>query len=164
MAIEHLVGANSFALIVVLFALLAVPATMSVLVGIYNRNKTTLSLGLVFYGICVGLLAIAPSFPSQSGQARVIHCRANLQHIADACEEYASENGGRYPDSLGLLVPRHLRKIPVCPSANADTYSLAYSTSENHASYTVSCGGLHHLDGGIRRRNFPQANGRESSF
>lgn len=79
-------------------------------------------------------------------------CRQNLKNIATALEMYATDNNGRYPDSISQLVPQYLKSIPQCPAAGSDTYTAGFVTGENAPQnekhwkdyYYVACSGHHH--------------------
>ncbi|MCD4782639.1 MAG: protein kinase [Candidatus Eremiobacteraeota bacterium] len=53
-------------------------------------------------------------------------CEKNCKKIGNALQAYAADHGGRHPDSLSELVPRNIKKIPVCPVTGKDTYSKSY--------------------------------------
>lgn len=75
-------------------------------------------------------------------------CLDNMKRIGTACEMYATDNAGRYPTSLGQLVPRHLDRLPLCPAADSDIYSRTYHSCSNPDAYTVTCkGGFHRYAG-----------------
>ena len=63
--------------------------------------------------------------------------------VATALEMYSTDNQGRYPPDLQVLVEqRYLRSIPSCPSAGKITYRGGYSVTGE--TYTIACQGTHH--------------------
>jgi hypothetical protein len=80
-------------------------------------------------------LAISPSVHRAREAARRSTCASNLMQIGLALQRYASNNGGRFPDSLEMLVldgslPAELL---VCPSSK-DTAAPGASPGEQVAS------------------------------
>lgn len=58
---------------------------------------------------------------------------------------YASDNGGRYPTSLAVLLKsKHLQSIPTCASARKDTYSQVYVAIQEPDNFSFYCQGNHH--------------------
>ncbi|MCL5773285.1 MAG: hypothetical protein M1536_02760 [Firmicutes bacterium] len=74
------------------------------------------------------------------------HCESNLKNIATALEMYSTDNEGHYPASLKQLVPNYIQKIPACPAAGKDTYSISYKSSVNPDAFTVYCSGNNHKE------------------
>ncbi|MBI2263595.1 MAG: hypothetical protein HYU64_00245 [Armatimonadetes bacterium] len=109
-------------------------------------------LGLIILSILGIITAIAiPNILKAREQAQVTKCEKNLNDLAVALDAYASEHGGMYPKSLQEIVQegKHLKEIPRCPAAQADTYSASYILEEEGASYTVFCKGNHHQKAGL---------------
>jgi len=75
-------------------------------------------------------------------------CAGNITSLSSALEAYRSDNEGRYPDRLGLLVPDYLPRLPVCPSGSVDTYSEGYRLAAS-GECAVACRGRHHRDMGV---------------
>ena len=82
-------------------------------------------------------------------------CKSNLKNIGTALEMYSTDNSGRFPTALSQLTPNYLRRIPTCPSATADTYSMTFQSASNPDAYTVMCTGAHHREAGMPP-NFPR--------
>jgi hypothetical protein len=80
-------------------------------------------------------------------------CKSNLKNIGTALELYSSDNGGRFPSTLAVLVPNMLKSLPTCPAAGRVTY--AYVSHHEPDAYTLACGGGSHEDVGTPS-NFPQ--------
>jgi hypothetical protein len=72
------------------------------------------------------------------------HCQRNVNNIALAVEMYSTDNAGRYPKSLAILVPNYLARIPQCPSAMIDSYSGTLQTATNPDAFTIYCRGNNH--------------------
>lgn len=87
----------------------------------------------------------------------LIKCKSNLKDIAVACEMWATDNKGHYPKSLSQLTRYYLRRVPICPAAGSDTYSVSYKAAENPDAHTMYCHGHNHEKVGIPE-NFPQYN------
>jgi len=124
---------------------------------------TLIELMIVIAIIAILAAILVPNFIRARAQGQVTACKCNLRNISTALEMYATDSGGRYPESGQLaagLVPNFMSTIPTCASAGADTYSAAYEASLNPDSYTVVCGGSNHSGVGLAA-NFPQYNGTE---
>ena len=93
--------------------------------------------------------------PSYQGQSTA--CKSNLKNVGTACEMYATDNAGRYPQSLDKLTPSYLKTIPTCPTAGANTYSDNYVGSALPDIFTVFCHGSFHGNVGMSP-NYPQYN------
>jgi prepilin-type processing-associated H-X9-DG protein len=112
-------------------------------------------------GLCIGgggllitavvLSTVLPVMNRQREMARREACKANLQVIAAALANYANSNGGRYPDSLTLLVGNGALAAGalVCPStsdtpaAGATPILQAASLAQpGHDSYVYVAKGL----------------------
>lgn len=107
-----------------------------------------------------GLAADLPRFSSDKGmepmaQEDLPKCQDSLKNLATALEMYSTDNAGRYPSSLKLLVPNYLRAIPHCKSTGTDTYSASYSVAQRPDGFTCLCQGENHADIGLEP-NFPQ--------
>jgi len=107
-------------------------------------------MGLVVF-VVTGLLAAdrVPPYLHESGMRLVTECEGNMVQIATALEMYSTDNSGRYPASLKLLVPAYLRNVPTCPSAHKDTYSSSYSCHNDPYMYTIFCRGHNHINAGL---------------
>lgn len=78
-------------------------------------------------------------------------CKKNLKILATKLEMNATtDNDGRYPASLNILVPKYLEKIPACPAAGYDTYSVSYQHQTSPDLFTIYCSGNHHSIVGIQ--------------
>ena len=126
-----------------------------------------LSLVLIF-GILFSILQVWERY-SQEKQASIRNaglCYRNLARISLALDSYAKDHNGEYPESLKLLVPHYIRKIPVCPEAGVDTYSGTYRQSlvketkpggeesdppiiAGSKGYILFCRGHHHRNAGM---------------
>lgn len=107
-----------------------------------------------------GLAVDLPRFSSDRGmepmaQDDLPSCQGSLKNLATALEMYATDNSGRYPSSLKVLVPNYLRGIPLCKSTGTDTYSASYSVAQRPDAFTCLCHGENHADIGVEP-NFPQ--------
>jgi len=66
-------------------------------------------------------------------------CKSNVKNIGTALEMYCTDNSGRYPPSLDLLLPNYLKAIPTCPAVGHETYRSSYQSVSIPDNYTVSC-------------------------
>ena len=82
-------------------------------------------------------------------------CKANLKNTATACEMYSTDNAGRYPHSLGKLVPLYLSQIPVCPAAEPTTAVYGFKSATNPDAFSICCSGYNHRPK-ITAANYPQ--------
>lgn len=80
-----------------------------------------------------------------------ISCESNLKEIGTACEMYATDNAGRYPQNLEVLLdrlpdgqPPYLEKMPTCPTSPDCYYDYDYNTCPD--TYTLQCKGNHRDD------------------
>lgn len=84
-------------------------------------------------------------------------CQRNLECIAYAIGQYSTDNHARLPANIWQLAPRYLPKLPKCPAAGIDTYSIGYVQSGQN--YTIFCSGDNHV-GDLHRSllgpNYPQ--------
>lgn len=120
-----------------------------------RENYTIYCIGYHHAGL--GVEENYPQYSSINGLMRsksYEKCRKNVRDISIALKQYASENGGRYPGRLSLLVPGYLPVIPRCPHLGADTNSLAYRTDRNRVSFKVYCKGSQHEKLGVAK-DFP---------
>lgn len=112
-----------------------------------------MGIGTALWVFVIGLgVFLSGHRPATQGQLTA--CKSNLKNIATALEMYASDNQGRYPDSLSRLTPEYLKKIPNCPAAQSDAYSSSYVRQlyqpDLHLvdEFTVCCKGDHHSKAG----------------
>jgi hypothetical protein len=59
---------------------------------------------------------------------------------------YASDNAGRYPPSLNLLLlqGKYLKTIPTCPVTKKDPYSGSYRFQQTPDCFSFYCQGNNH--------------------
>jgi hypothetical protein len=97
------------------------------------------------------------NFFTSKEQKQFTQCQCNCKNIGTALEMYSTDHQGHYPTGniVAALVPTYLKSIPTCPSAGADTYSSAYSSTMNPDEYTFYCNGLNHNKLGVQA-NYPQ--------
>lgn len=69
--------------------------------------------------LLVTVISVPALFQNQQ-KKNAAECAMNLDAIATACNQYASEKGG-FPPNLSSLVPSYLATIPACPSGGAYT-------------------------------------------
>lgn len=89
------------------------------------------------------------SFARARGMGQLTACKSNLKNIGTAAEMFATDHGGKYPQSTSELVPNYLKTIPTCPAAGADTYSATWKAATDPDRFEVACGGNHHADAGL---------------
>ncbi len=106
--------------------------------------RVAITLSIVIGGTCV-------LFSIDAAQD-LNKCRANEKKISIALRIWKL-NHNSFPAKLSQLVPSCITAIPICPSAERDTYSAAYSASE-HGNYKFCCQGHYHSN-----ENFPQYDG-----
>ena len=95
-------------------------------------------------------------------QGQLTACKSNCKNLATALEMYSSDNGGKYPTDLRLLIEgNYLKLIPTCPSAGYATYT-DYRYSQKPDSFSFSCVGnnhaRHYQGFSTSSDNFPQYN------
>ena len=86
------------------------------------------------------------------------YCELNLHKLHSALDAYATDNGGRYPQSLEKIYPRYLASKPQCRTAESYSYGDGYSVSAKGDAFTVCCKGVSHMNSGLER-DFPRTFG-----
>jgi hypothetical protein len=89
-----------------------------------NCRKNGLSVVEASIVLAIVLLQAAISLPAifqNQQKKRAAECTMNLDAIASACKQHASEKGG-FPHNISELVPTYLGAVPSCPSGG--TYTL----------------------------------------
>ncbi len=84
-------------------------------------------------------------------------CQRNVNSIGIALMTRSNHTNGHYPKSLSEIVPGFLKRIPTCPAAGVDTYSIGYQEGiETEGNlydwpdfFRVRCSGHHHADAGL---------------
>jgi hypothetical protein len=103
---------------------------------------------------------LVTNFRRAKAQGQVTACKSNLRNIGVALEMYATDNRGRYPDTLAKLTPNYLKAIPTCPAAGRDTYSEGYTSTATPDTYAFCCKGYYHKAAGYEP-DFPRYNSTE---
>lgn len=85
----------------------------------------------------------------EQAQDNLVTCKNNLKIIGTACEMYAVDNAGHYPQNLEILLDRlpdgpYLEKMPTCPTSPDCYYDYDYNTCPD--TYTLQCKGNHRDD------------------
>lgn len=81
----------------------------------------------------------------QTGAKPIARCLQNLKNIATALEMYASDHGGRYPETLKQLAQaNYLRDVPRC--LDQDAYSYQVKTRPDW--FRLHCPGKNHARDG----------------
>jgi len=112
-----------------------------------EREKKTdylsIMLGiLVICAVSAGGFQLYCNFQNGRQSAILNSCRSNLKNIGTALEIYGRDNGGQYPHSLPVIVPRYMSSIPTCPGAGRATYSIRVSAQ--CTDFTIICSGKNH--------------------
>lgn len=124
-----------------------------------RKGFTLIELMIVIAIIAILAAILVPNFIRARAQGQLTSCKSNLKNIGTACEMYATDNLGRYPENPEVDLTTaaggqqaYLRAIPRCPSAGKSTYMYACST--NPDVYTLYCGEENHKAAGCNA-NFP---------
>lgn len=124
-----------------------------------RKGFTLIELMIVIAIIAILAAILVPNFIRARAQGQVTSCKSNLKNIGTACEMYATDHGGRYPET-GQLEAKlttsdqsgmqpYMKAIPKCPSEGTSTpYTTSYESSTNPDVYTVYCAGTNHLAAG----------------
>lgn len=114
--------------------------------GHYRKSgQNLLGVGVLLW---VGFFFLNPPHSGSRHYAQATVCKNNLKDLATALEQYAEAHEGSYPNELAELIPTHLKAVPSCVSAEADTYSSGYqripAKGERPDFFRLSCSGYHH--------------------
>ncbi|MDQ7826340.1 MAG: hypothetical protein RDV48_26290 [Candidatus Eremiobacteraeota bacterium] len=85
-------------------------------------------------------LPLPGSQNSAEGIEYLTRTLANMKLVATACEMYASENGGLYPDREQKLVPRYLGDEPCCFTPGGRR-AFTYKAIGKNRQYALFCKG-----------------------
>jgi hypothetical protein len=97
-----------------------------------------------------------PTVVARQEEGALTQCKGNFKEISTALEMYSCNHEGHYPHTLAELLPNYLKKLPICPAAERDSYSATYVWAEKPDGYTFCCSGeAHCIVKGIRP-NYPQ--------
>lgn len=97
----------------------------------FSLIKSIISLSLLIF--CISNV-YAGSFSTST-------CWGNMKLIGSACEKYAEEHKGKFPDSLKDISHAYLKKLPECLITEME---YIYTVSHNPERYTISCRGWAH--------------------
>lgn len=125
-----------------------------------RKGFTLIELMIVIAIIAILAAILVPNFIRARAQGQVTSCKSNLKNIGTACEMYATDHGGRYPETNQLEkcltgeseqkgMQPYMKQIPKCPSEGTkNPYISSYSARSNPDVYTVYCLGPNHLAAG----------------
>jgi len=71
-----------------------------------------------------------------------LQCKVNIVAVAKALQAYSEKHGDKFPQRLGVLVPRYMKSMPRC--LGQDTYSQSYQVTVQGDTYTLYCKGYNH--------------------
>lgn len=131
----------------------------------WRSQRGRSGLGLVIGGLIV-VFAVDQFSPRSlrhsDPQIRLSSCKSNMREIVAALEKFQMDHYKRYPDTLAALIPTYLPAIPVCPTADKDTYSASYRyrppTDTSPGYLWLACIGRHHLEASVYRHDRPSYN------
>ena len=131
--------------------------------GAKPRFSTLFVIALIasFLVLCA---VVVPNFRRARAGGRITACKSNLKNIGTACEMYSSDNAGKYPARMELLLPNYLKTLPECPATGTTTYKLetglnvGYNTAGFEDYYFISCHGDNHEAISLPP-NYPQYDG-----
>lgn len=79
-------------------------------------------------------------------------CKSNIEQLWQRTIEWSNEHQGRFPSKLKSVTV----KVPNCPSAKFDTYSVGYESINQRgadgltiSNFTIMCSGVHHSAAGV---------------
>lgn len=128
---------------------------------------TLIELMIVIAIIAILAAILVPNFLKARAQGQLTACKSNLKNMATALEMYASDFGGRYPNTgtlAQLTAGNYLKTIPTCPAAGKDTYTTSgsgvFTSITTPDSFTMMCVGTNHAKAytgySTSSQNFPQ--------
>lgn len=114
-------------------------------------------LTLIIIVAVVALVARYQTKPGTGDLAAARACQANLKKLAIGMEMFATDNSGKYPQSVAELVPTYLPEVPHCPEARQDTYTEGFQTGPSAPTndqgsrdfFYIACSGEHHTKSGL---------------
>lgn len=121
-----------------------------------RKGFTLIELMIVIAIIAILAAILVPNFVRARAQGQFAACTSNLKNIGTACEMYAADHNGRYPQNgQDLNNPQaannvggtaYLQRFPTCPASN-DGY--AYQSVSNPDYYVIACNTGNHQQAGV---------------
>ena len=120
-----------------------------------QKNQPFIIVSIVLLtGIIAGILIFLLTKNNEPATAmtenpgsKLTRCESNIKNLATACEMFAQDNKGHYPESLEELVEKnYIKEVPLCPSSEKP---YIYSFQVNPDFFLIKCGEKNtHIDTG----------------
>jgi prepilin-type N-terminal cleavage/methylation domain-containing protein len=131
-----------------------------------ENGFTLIELMIVIAIISILAAILIPNFLHARAESQTYSCEGNLRQLATAMEEYAVDNGGQYPGSVGQLTAAnggvYLKNVPVDPSGGAytivNTASGPCGALGSNATFTITDGDQHDPTTGSNLRSWVSGN------
>jgi len=110
-----------------------------------SRGLTLLELLTVVFIISTLATIMIPTVKRAMYKAQLTGCMTNVRNMATALQIYSVDYDSHYPSQLNMLLPKYLKSVPACPSADIDTYTTGYTISADNQNFTLACKGNYHI-------------------
>jgi len=133
-----------------------------------EKSQILMTISIVLLtGIIAGILIFILTKKSgdnaltENRGSKLTECESNLKNLATACEMFATNNEGHYPQSLDELVEKgYIKEIPACP-ASGKPYIYSFQIKPDF--FLIKCGEKNtHVDtGSVSEGYYPVYNPSE---
>lgn len=108
-----------------------------------NTKVGPLGGSLVAVAGALVFLVLLSSRTSQIASS-VPTCQENVRDLGKALMQYRQAHNGQAAEHLTELIPDAFLVLPICPQAEAETYSQGYEVDAKSQEFVLRCYGEHH--------------------
>lgn len=120
-----------------------------------KKGFTLIELMIVIAIIAILAAILVPNFVKARAQGQLTACKSNLKNLGTACEMYAADHNGRYPNSYSAIRQEgYMKVLPECPLTPKISYT--YTMRSNPDYYYLLCTSGDHTQAGVKATQFPQ--------